>query len=78
MKCLVCGEEFKDGWKHALKQGKNGLLTPDEKHIEALDNFNYITESDCVLCGGTLRKVFLGECSWEISCSNCDFLYDED
>ena len=80
--CKVCGEEFEDGWSHALVGP--GLLRPkDEAHATALKAFEgQLYEGYCPFCGWEVRTMGSaspdGDASWETSCMGCGFLFDED
>jgi hypothetical protein len=80
MKCLVCGEQFEDGWDHVLKMAKEDMfLVPRDKahadYMKEVVNSGY--KKPC-FCGGKIMTRVYSEDSWEISCGDCNFLWDED
>ena len=88
--CKVCGEPFRDGWKHALTwshPGSQGMSTgyTSKAHGEAIAEFMkdmFDKSKMCPLCGGEVDRWCSGspdgDASWEIVCSSCGFLFDED
>lgn len=84
MKCKICGQEFTDGWEHALTKGDDSpfLVPIDKAHAEALEKFRQEgREGDCPLCDGHVKTFSYGSPgspSWETICGGCNYLFDED
>lgn len=76
--CIVCNKGFDDLWYH-LSGKREGLLKFKDKIHEAY----YImiersTWHKPCFCGGHITIRGTGEDSWQTTCDNCEFLYDED
>ena len=85
-KCVVCKEEFTDGWDHALSNaasadGHGGaFLGPkDEAHAKYMkeQSKNGYDDGTC-FCGGHITARGTGPETWETTCDECEFLFDED
>lgn len=77
MKCIVCKEKFEDGWDHVFVGP--GLLKPRDKiHADYLEKVTNSIYSKPCFCGGHITIRGSGEDSWETTCDDCDFLWDED
>lgn len=84
MKCLICSQDFDDGWKHVLKWTNpdgTGISTGfiDQDHATAVAKFkdtNYV--GDCPFCGQRVNHYGGRGSSYEVVCSGCDYLFDED
>lgn len=84
--CSVCKSEFSDSWDHLLTptaspNGHGGAMLDyvDEAHKNYANNLktgNY-KKGKC-FCGGHITIYVGGEDSWEVSCDDCKFLFDED
>lgn len=84
MKCIICGEEFKDGWDHVLVSTKGvvGLFPKNKAHAEYLEKLDDSRWGLSCFCGGHISTYGHGspdgDASWETTCDDCGFLYDED
>lgn len=81
--CKICKEDFKWGWEHVLvpkRKYENGSFFgfKDEAHEKAADKAgenNY--QEPCPFCGSDIR--FNGiEDAYEVVCSGCDYMFEED
>jgi len=77
--CIICNQDFIDGWEHALtNRGRGfygGFNKAHSKYGHEIEQSNY--EKPC-FCGGHITINGTGPESWETTCDNCEFLYDED
>jgi hypothetical protein len=76
--CIVCKSEFTDSWKHILKSSTYGISQiknkPHQDYVDSIVACGY--DKPC-FCGGKIGT-FGSEDRYEVRCTNCDFLYDED
>jgi hypothetical protein len=77
--CIICHKKFNDAWEHALTLvGKGffwGYNKVHSKYGHAIEHSNF--EKPC-FCGGHITINGTGADSWETTCDNCGFLFDED
>lgn len=78
-KCFVCLEFFNDAWEHILtNKGVGCFLGYNKVHAKyghKIEDSNY--KEPC-FCGGHITINGTGQDSWETTCDNCGFLFDED
>jgi len=78
MKCIICDKNFTDSWHHLF--GKKDGLARFKTKTHA-DYLREIEKSDYTLpcyCGGHITIYVIGQDSWEVTCDDCGFLFDED
>jgi len=82
--CKVCKEDFKSGYDHVMieKRSPRGFIAPeiiDSAHEKALDNaFMHGYHDGCPFCGSPVETHGWKDASYEIVCSGCGYLLDED
>jgi len=82
--CKVCQEKFEKGYDHVMINEKSarGFTIPiikDEAHELALDKAVMDGFSDgCPFCGSPVETHGWKDGPYEITCSGCDYLLDED
>jgi len=79
-KCQVCQKHFDDLWEHLTGNKGSGFLTiKDKKHRKYMEHLSKQGYHDhACFCGGQILQRNYGENNWENTCSQCNFLYDED
>lgn len=76
--CKICKSEFSDGWTHALKQSNHSpFLVPIDKAHSIVSAIPEHGEA-CPLCDSRVDHIGVGYEGWEVRCSGCDFMFDED
>lgn len=78
MKCIICKKNFKDGWEHIFKMESWPYQFKDKAHADYFKEIEKSNYTKPCFCGGKIINTAWGENSWEIYCSECGFLYDED
>lgn len=77
--CLVCNEKVSDIWDHVLEPTANGgFWGYNKKHAKYGKEVADSLYSKPCFCGGHITQHATGEDSWETTCDNCEFLWDED
>ncbi len=80
-KCKVCGQDFKDGWEHSLKQHSKEypfLVPIDKEHSEALEKIKGKMSFNCPFCDTKVNTISVGFDGWITECRECNYLFDED
>lgn len=86
LRCKICGQFISDGSSHVLRGSRpqgDGLMTPkDELHDKAIVEFaSKQFKGPCPICGHKINIFVFGDKespNWEVSCSGCSYLWDED
>lgn len=70
--CVVCKTEYTDTYEHVEQTQE------DAKHVNyALDIIDAHYTIPC-FCDGTIARTTINDEGWEIYCTDCLFIYDED
>lgn len=76
--CIVCNKGFNDLWKHLTGEEQGLLHFKDKNHEAYYIMIERSTWHKPCFCGGHITINGTGQESWETTCDNCEFLYDED
>lgn len=68
--CIVCKDRFDDSLEHIREKHDKA----HDEYMKEVEQSNY--KKPCIC--GTFPSWFGNELSYEVRCTNCDLLFDED